>query len=184
MIDDLPELIETRRLVLRPIREQDADQLARCLSDWEVARWMSVIPWPYGPDQAREWVENAHRRRLARERLDMVAEPRAGGGIVGSVGIGLEKRVIGYWVAREEWRRGYGSEMLLGALGFAFGPLQFPEIRAFVDTRNGASQDLLRKLGMRHIGQRERSANPRGFTGMADVFEMSAAEWAGREPTP
>jgi RimJ/RimL family protein N-acetyltransferase len=38
---------ETRRLVLRPVTANDADALQAMYNDWQVARWLSRLPWPF-----------------------------------------------------------------------------------------------------------------------------------------
>jgi RimJ/RimL family protein N-acetyltransferase len=40
--------LETDRLILRPLTQTDAAPLTRLLNDFEVSKWLSRIPYPYG----------------------------------------------------------------------------------------------------------------------------------------
>jgi hypothetical protein len=43
--------LETKRLILRPLRMDDADQTQRLFPYWDVVKFLNAkIPWPYPPD--------------------------------------------------------------------------------------------------------------------------------------
>ena len=44
--------IESGRLVLRPLRLEDAADIQRMAAEWEVARYTANIPHPYEPGMA------------------------------------------------------------------------------------------------------------------------------------
>ena len=48
--------IRTERLLLRPLRPNDAEPLFALFANWEVVRWLSTPPWPYALDDARAFV--------------------------------------------------------------------------------------------------------------------------------
>ena len=54
-------VIGTRRLVLRPLREDDAAALYPLFNDWEVMRFLSSPPWPYTLADAESFVADAMR---------------------------------------------------------------------------------------------------------------------------
>ena len=46
-------VLETPRLILRPLRASDAPTIQRRFPQWEVVRFLSaIVPWPYPPDGA------------------------------------------------------------------------------------------------------------------------------------
>ena len=49
--------LRTARLILRPLRPEDAPALTRGIGDWEVVKWLTSPPWPYGLADA-EWFLN------------------------------------------------------------------------------------------------------------------------------
>ena len=40
-------VLTTRRLILRPITLDDADEITRGLGNWEVVQWLTTPPFPY-----------------------------------------------------------------------------------------------------------------------------------------
>jgi [ribosomal protein S5]-alanine N-acetyltransferase len=40
-------IIETTRLRIRPLRDNDLADLVRLIGNWAVARWLSFVPHPY-----------------------------------------------------------------------------------------------------------------------------------------
>jgi len=46
--------LDTRRLILRPLRLEGADQTQRLFPSWDVVKFLNAkIPWPYPPDGMR-----------------------------------------------------------------------------------------------------------------------------------
>ncbi len=56
-------VIRTERLLLRPLRADDAEPLFALFANWEVIRWLSLPPWPYTLEDALE----LHRARASTE---------------------------------------------------------------------------------------------------------------------
>jgi RimJ/RimL family protein N-acetyltransferase len=48
--------IRTERLLLRPLRPEDAEPIFDLFANWEVVRWLSTPPWPYTLDDARTFI--------------------------------------------------------------------------------------------------------------------------------
>ena len=48
--------IHTPRLLLRPQVEADIPAIVSGLNDWEVARWLTVVPFPYTQADGEEWI--------------------------------------------------------------------------------------------------------------------------------
>ena len=48
--------LETGRLILRRHRPADAAALARLIDNWNVVRWLAVVPFPYDVGMARDWI--------------------------------------------------------------------------------------------------------------------------------
>ena len=73
--------LRTARLTLRPLRAADAADLHRLVNDWEVAKTLARVPFPYPRELADEWIASTwaqiaaghglapgHRRRGERRR--------------------------------------------------------------------------------------------------------------------
>lgn len=56
ILDQPMDAIRTARLVLRSVRESDAEQIFPLFNNWDVMRYLSSPPWPYALDDARGFV--------------------------------------------------------------------------------------------------------------------------------
>ena len=49
-------VVETRRLQMRSLRDDDLVDLVALAGNWQVARWLSTMPHPYTEADGREWI--------------------------------------------------------------------------------------------------------------------------------
>ncbi len=79
---------------------------------------------------------------------------------------------VGYLLVPDAWRQGFATEVCARLLRFAFERTELPEVVATTDPDNLKSQHVLKKCGMRPIGQK------RAY-GYDDVewFEMTRRDW-------
>jgi RimJ/RimL family protein N-acetyltransferase len=145
-------LLETERLRLRPYRREDVEALAPMLGDAEHMRF-----YPSTLDRAgtEAWIE----RQLERYATDgyglWVAELRADGGFVGTVGPVLqevegERHVeIGWHVRPGLKGLGYAPEAGAAARDWAFANLGVDHVISLILPGNTPSARVAEKLGMR-----------------------------------
>lgn len=148
--------IETGRLILRPFAAADAEAITAIVSEREIAANTLSIPHPYERSMAEKWLAT-HEDAFARgESIVFALTERESGKLVGCVGLTIERdhrrAEIGYWMARNVWGRGYGTEGAAAVMRYAFEQLGLHRIYAHHLTRNPASGKIMRKLGMRHEG--------------------------------
>ncbi|MGK5115746.1 MULTISPECIES: GNAT family N-acetyltransferase [unclassified Geodermatophilus] len=152
---DLPtEVVRTDRLVLRPHRPEDVDDVLRACQDPEIQRWITAIPLPYTREDARAWVTDVAPRERAEGRgLPVVVE--ADGELVGSGGVHLRDGrfgpEIGYWIAPWARGRGYAAEAAAALAGWALG-LGAPRVHLVADVDNTASQAVAVRAGFTREG--------------------------------
>jgi RimJ/RimL family protein N-acetyltransferase len=101
-----PELrIETERLVLRPLTEQDLGDLVAEINDYDIVRMTSLIPHPYGEADARAYFTQTAARARAKDAVRLMIE-HGGKLIGGALGQGLRHRsgpgAIGIWLRVSE----------------------------------------------------------------------------------
>ena len=142
----------TKRLLLRPGFPEDASALAAAIGDLRIVRNLARAPWPYGPDEAKAYLESASDpllpSLLITERTS--SDPRVIGGC------GLQRRAsgaveLGYWVARPHWGRGIATEAATAMVDIAR-TLGFATIEASHFLDNPASGRVLEKLGFESSG--------------------------------
>ena len=99
---DFETKIETDRLILRPPREGDAQSLAAYLDDYDIAKMLTVVPWPFTLEDAEAYVVFADGLDAARDR-SFIIESRQHG-LIGICGFhtpeGALYPEIGFWIAR------------------------------------------------------------------------------------
>ena len=138
------EELVTRRLLLRPFRAADLQDLYDCLSDPEVVRFE-----PYPP---ATWAKAEAALRELMAGGDMLAvERREDGRVIGNVCLGgreFEALELGYLLRRDCWGRGYALEACRALVEEAFSRGAH-RIYAECDPQNAASWRLLERLGFR-----------------------------------
>jgi RimJ/RimL family protein N-acetyltransferase len=196
MIDPLPPqalVLETERLLLRPMTRADEDIAARLLCDPKVMHY--VTEEPLTADEVAEHMQNAVKRG-AGGRIGIWTATRKdtgekiGDGVLTPVPIDTDEtdwsqvvpdaypadRIeVGYLLIPEAWGQGYATEICARLLRFGFEQTSLAEIVATTDKENAKSQHVLEKCGMRPVGLR------RAY-GYDDVswFEMTRSEWEVR----
>jgi RimJ/RimL family protein N-acetyltransferase len=93
-----------------------------------------------------------------------VVEERAGGGLLGRVGLwnpeghpGLE---IGWHIARNAWGRGYATEAGRAAMDWAWDVLGAPRLISLIHPDNAASRRVAERLGERFLRDEEMEGEP------------------------
>ncbi|RZJ78316.1 MAG: N-acetyltransferase, partial [Brevundimonas sp.] len=101
--------LDSERLRLRPLREQDAPALARFAADRDVARMTTRMPHPYGLNEAKSFLENA-----TSGDGPVFAIAGSDDSLIGALGFhDIDERgapEIGYWLAKPFWGRGLATE--------------------------------------------------------------------------
>lgn len=152
---DCPGLV-TERLLLRPLRPEDAEALLRMYSEPEVCRYGSTPPWT-SLDQATAMIAREQKSLAGGEVLCLALVRREDQVFVGTCTLfhvhGESRRAeLGYALAPQAWGHGYMDEALRALLGLAFGPLGLNRLEADVDPRNAGSLRSLERLGFRREG--------------------------------
>lgn len=167
--------IETQRLILRPVVAGDAEHITPLLADWDVARMLARVPFPYGLDDAKGWTSanlssaDKYVRAIALKSDDV-------DGPVGCIGIERKEEggpmELGYWIGKPYWGRGYAGEAVAAILAHAFGCLGHRHLIAshFVD--NPASGRVLRRAGFREIRSEPRWSEARQAKVLGIVLEL------------
>ncbi len=133
---------------MRPYRTGDAPALAAIADDFLVARWMTNrFPHPYTAAEAASWIAHAIGGSGGTHRAIEVAGRLAGG-------IGFEPvagrhatALFGYWLGREYWGRGIGTDAAQTLSDYALTRGGLRRLEASVFAENAASARVLEKCG-------------------------------------
>ncbi len=149
-----PETIVTRRLTLRPLREDDAGAMHAAFGDPDC-----VVYWWRGAheslDETRKMVgENATSTTYRTWAITEPDGPDADQalGWVTLVDVRPDVANIGYILRRDRWGRGYMTEAAGAVAAHGFDKLGLQRIGADVDPDNAASIGVLEALGFAREG--------------------------------
>lgn len=182
---ELPDHLETDRLVLRPWRTEDAAALGRAITE--------------SLDHLRPWMPWAAFEPLSLEdRLKLIRgwdeEWRAGKDVVFGVflngapigGSGLHQRIgpngieIGYWIHVDHIRRGYASEVSAGLTDLAFTVDGIERVEIHHDRANAASAGVPRSLGYELVRETPDAADAPGEEGVDCTWAVTRDRWQSR----
>ncbi len=147
---ELPTL-ETERLLLRPMCQEDAPALFAINGDPEVMRYADDEPFP---DEATvaTMLRSVARVLAAGESLEWAVVERTSGQLVGTCGLhGFDEEAdvaeVGCLLMQAAWGRGLMREALTVLFRYAQDELKVRLLRADIDMSNLRSIHLFGKLG-------------------------------------
>jgi RimJ/RimL family protein N-acetyltransferase len=161
-------VIETERLLLRPLARADVDEFVALHADPEVARFVRRFERPEAEDRLRlverEWAERGHGMLAVLDRLS--------GRFLGRVGLKywpqLDETEVGWVLRRDAWGQGYATEAARACLDWGFGNLAIPYLTAMIHPDNAASIRVARRLGLAVLSHRRPARQPgRGLRAQA-----------------
>lgn len=143
----------TERLVLRPLRVEDAEALRAIYLDPEVMRYMGG-PYPATLEelQARLAIRIAEHEAMGFGLL--ATELRGTGELIGRCGHlrwNIEDCIeteVGYLIARRHWGNGYATEAARTLIEDGFGRLRASRIISLIHPENIASQRVAEHNGL------------------------------------
>jgi RimJ/RimL family protein N-acetyltransferase len=144
-------LLETRRLLLRPIAFDDLDEFVALHADPEVTRFVSRLDRQRAEDRLRrneeEWRERGHGLLAV---LD-----RGSGEFLGRAAVKywpqLEETEVGWVLRRDAWGRGYATEAGRACVEWGFSLLEVPYLTAMISAANYRSIRVAERLGFEPI---------------------------------
>lgn len=155
-LDEKPLVIlETDRLRLREMREEDLPDLREILQDKEV---MTAYEHAFSEQEVRDWLEN-QQRRYRKDGFGLWAVVhKQTGEMIGQAGLTMQdaggKQVleVGYLLKKSFWHNGYATEAAVACKRYAFETLRAKEVYSIIRDSNFASQAVARRNGMRPVG--------------------------------
>lgn len=154
VVPDPSLILETPRLVLRRPTRADAARLAELADDTAVAENLSTLPHPYTLEDAVAYIDNTE---ITASRINLgVYVKGEDEGFIGTVSLmprDGERFVVGYWIGRPFWGKGYATEASQATVDLAFGQLGVDAVAATARVTNGASRRVLEKCGFQFAGQ-------------------------------
>jgi ribosomal-protein-alanine N-acetyltransferase len=196
----LPEIVETERLRLEPRTPEYVDPLVaygHCKEGApgmeEVTEYLPWDPHPH-PKATLEFLEQGVEMREENEGVGFAIRPKDGeegaGELAGFGGLSFDwekdTAVLGTWLRKPFWGRGYSGERALALAELAFEGLDFDLLAVDHEVGNEKSERAIEKYIDRMGGRREgtlRNHHP-GNDGPVDAVRYSVTQAEYREAAP
>lgn len=179
-------VIETTRLLLDPLRSEDAATLFAYRSLPEVARYQG---WrPSDESEASAFIDQQSERAFGTPDswCQLAIRSKATGKMIGDFGVHFPPTTrdpveFGLSLKPAEQGKGYARESMTAAIDRAFHDWGYRRVIGSVDPRNLASMALCRAVGMRQEAHHVESYLFRDEWVDDVIFALLAREWLPRE---
>lgn len=148
--------LETERLILRELTQDDAKSIFNCFSHEEVIRYYGQEPFT-DFKQAEKLIMLFSKNFTEKRGIRWGIERKETKGIIGTIGFNVwspthKRAEIGYEIHPDYWRKGYTLEVVTKVISYGFNDLGLTRIGAIVFIENEASNQLLKKIGFQQEG--------------------------------
>jgi len=150
-------VLETPRLVLRPVRSKDAPVIQRRFPRWEIVRWLNArVPWPYPPDGAACYVAACLAEMARGEKSHWAIVPKSGpADLIGMIDLwpddGATRDQRGFWLDPDFQGQGLMTEAAGRVTQYAFEDLGWPHLWLTNAQDNHPSRRLKERQGARLV---------------------------------
>lgn len=153
-------MIETERLLLRPLRVADVDAFVALHADARVNRFVGA----YSPEQARERLAAIERQWAERGHGLCAVELKTTGEFIGRVGLNywadLDEVELGWTLKAGAWGHGYATEAARACLDWGFRVLDEAYFISLIRHGNTASVRVAERLGFAPLREDTFAGNP------------------------
>lgn len=154
MLEDFLPL-ETQRLILRKMIQEDAKSLFQILGDEDVMRYHSTSPLVH-IQEAQQIIERANNMLERQQGMRLGITFKGSDVVVGTCGYLWDRdnflASLGGELAKAYWNKGIMTEALETVIRFCFEQFNFHRIEAQIIVNNGASIRMVQKLGFQEEG--------------------------------
>lgn len=144
-------ILETERLILREMTQDDFSPLCEILRDKDV---MYAWEHAFSEKEVQEWLDNQLNRYKEYGVGYWAAVLKDSGEMIGQCGLLSQiyqgKRIleIGYLLKKSYWHKGYASEAAAACKNYAFDKLNADEVYSIIRDNNIPSQNVAKRNGM------------------------------------
>jgi len=171
-------VIETERLLLREMNDDDFQALYNVLADSEIMQHYSCA---FDENKVRSWIErNIERYRVFGFGLWAVCLKETGE-MIGDCGLTMQlikgeiKPEIGYHIRADKQRKGYANEAVIAVRDWTFNNTPFNIVYSYMKYTNEASIKTAMSYGCKQVDEFSDEIN-----GITKVFAVLRNEWIHR----
>jgi ribosomal-protein-alanine N-acetyltransferase len=184
VLSELALVIDTPRLRLRPIAEDDVDALWPHATDPQLSRYMS---WSPHADKSETLAFVRSSIETCARGTDLQWAIEHEGIVAGCIGLNaivrelrtwrVDRAELGYWIAAPLWGKGLMTEAATAATRWAFHTLRLHKVMVACLEENVGSRRVIEKVGFRLVGRFEDDVWRAGRWFSHLRYELVASEW-------
>lgn len=151
---DIPDHVETERLLLRVVRPGDGQTLYESVRDSraEIKQWLFWALDELTPDKQEAFARQQHQEFILRKTVPMGIWERESSAFAGMVGVhardwSVPAFEIGYWLRTDKSGHGYMTEAVKAMTDYTFTHLHAERILIRMDVGNRASENVAKRAG-------------------------------------
>ena len=178
----MDRIIETARLRLRPLRDDDATVIAMLINDCEISKNLARVPFPYTVADAGEflaWLKTCSvQSRFSAICLEDSNQPLQG--IISyEWNESKQNAELGYWLVQDHWGKGLMSEAARAMVNHAFTVARVDVIVSCHFDENPASGKVLRNAGFEVVGACLQMSTAQGKEVPVTHMRLIRERWMG-----
>lgn len=171
--------IETERLILRELITDDENNIFALDSDPEVHTYLGKNPITT-MEQSRNVIQSILQQYIDNKIGRWAVIEKSSGDFIGWSGLKLVKTIVnnqinyydlGYRFIKRYWGKGYATETAKASLTYGFNIMELNEIYGMADCENIASNNVLKKAGLRFTNMFEYEGSPH------TCYKITRDEW-------
>lgn len=174
-------VLKSERLTLRPFKLSDAQLVTEMASDYDLYRTTLNLPHPYTLSDAEVWIASHEKHLHENGFYTWAIEVTDTGTLVGCLSLGQNLTQhyaeVGYWIGKEHWNKGYGTESTKLAIDFGFKAISVNKVIGRYFAVNPASGKIMAKSGMTFEGILKDSIYKDGTFHDIGFFGQLRSEW-------
>lgn len=159
-------MIETQRLLLRPVTLEDSERVEELASDYDVSKTTLNIPYPYPAGGGKEFIKSVLEFEKNGEIAIFAITNKETQTLLGLINLNIavphKRGELGYFVGKPYWGMGYGTEAARSILSYGFNELDLNKIYAAAFKSNPGSWRIMEKIGLKHEGTHKQHVSRSG----------------------
>lgn len=166
--------LSTERLILRPLKEEDAHPMATLANDLRIAERVARLPHPYALSDAHKFIAFAQEGIKQGTHISLAVIRRSDQTFMGVIGLEEE---LGFWLGVKFWGQGYGKEAMKALVHFAFFALKQDKLTTSALLYNTPSRRIFESLGFTQTGTKKISSLGYVGTKEAATYALSYTDF-------
>jgi RimJ/RimL family protein N-acetyltransferase len=177
-------MIETERLLLRPLSTHDGPAIAAKIDDYAISKNLARVPYPYHLSDAEEFLVWALQldQRSAFRAISLKLQPDD---LIGLISYDWtedkQKAELGYWLVQQHWGQGLMTEAALAMVNLAFTHSNLDSLSSCYFNENPASGKVLEKAGFQIAGACMNYSKSRGEDVPVTTMFLSREHWRNKK---